>query len=276
MRQSKAITASALAITFSLLLAPAYALEDKSDKKDKEGTEPPWSQAAAYWGLEEMEAARKPMQKGNGHTKIGYVLADRFEMRFGDAENSFVWDGQGWYGGDLNKLWIKTEGEYSFESDKVEDAEVQALWSRAIAPYFDFQAGIRQDFEPNGLTHGVVAIQGLAPYWFEVDASAFLSSDGDLTARFAAEYDFLLTQRLILQPRTEINIAASDIPALEKASGITNVDAGLRLRYEFSREFAPYIGVAWTGSVGDTADIVRANGGNTEQSSIVLGLRMWY
>ncbi|MCF6328774.1 MAG: copper resistance protein B, partial [Henriciella sp.] len=149
-------------------------------------------------------------------------------------------------------------------------------WSKPISAFWVVQAGARYDFAPGGRTHVVAGVQGLAPYWFEVDAAAFVSTNGDVTARVEAEYELLLTQRLILQPRTEINFSAQDIPELGVGSGITSIDAGLRLRYEFVREFAPYIGVSWQGSLGETADIIKANGGETDRTVVVLGIRAWY
>ena len=193
-----------------------------------------------------------------------------------DDEEVLVFDGQGWYGGDINKLWIKAEAEYSFEEDELEDAEIQALWSRAIAPYFDVQAGLRYDLEPKGRTHAVIGLQGLAPYWFEVDAAAFVSTEGDVTARIEAEYELLLTQRLILQPRLEAALSAQDIPELQIGSGLTNLDAGLRLRYEVLREFAPYVGVEWQRAIGDTADFIEASGGEKDQTALLVGVRTWF
>ena len=119
----------------------------------------------------------------------------------------------------------------------------------------------------------VLGLQGLAPYWWEIDAAAFLSTKGDLTARVEAEYDQRITQRLILQPRMEIEFAASDIPELEIGSGLSSVEAGLRLRYEFRKEFAPYVGVEWRRAFGDTADYVEARGGDADDTRFVVGLK---
>ncbi len=239
-------------------------------------TTPPWSQADAYWGADEMAASRAAIQAGSGHQTNWYIQADRFETQFANGEDTGVWDTQGWYGGDLNKLWFKAEGEYSYGSDEIEDAEIQALWSRAVSPYFDLQTGVRYDFEPGGRTHAVIGIQGLAPYWFEVDAAAFLSTDGDVTARIEAEYEVLLTQRLILQPRAELNLSAQGIPEPQVGTGVTDIEAGLRLRYEIAREFAPYIGVAWQSSLGETANIIKARGEDTDRTVFVIGIRAWY
>lgn len=202
---------------------------------------------------------------------------DRFEFHSTDDEDVILWDVDAWYGGRLNKLWIKSEAEYDFDEGAFHEAELQLLWSRAITPYFDVQTGLRHDFEPGGnRTHAVVGLQGLAPYWFEVDMAAFLSNEGELTAAIEAEYELLLTQRLILQPRAELGFAAQDMPDLETGSGLTAIEAGLRLRYEFTRQFAPYAGVEWTRSLGETADLARAAGEDIQSTAFVFGLRLWF
>jgi copper resistance protein B len=223
-----------------------------------------------------MVKAREEVLSEGGAQRTYFILFNQLEAQVADGHEGLSWNGQAWYGGDLHKILFKTEGSASLNGDGVDDAEIQALYSRAIAPYWDVQAGVRYDLEPEGLAHGVVAVQGLAPYWFEVDASAFLSEKGDLTARLEAEYEFRLTQRLILQPRVEANIAAQAIAEREIGSGLTNLDAGLRLRYEIKREFAPYIGVEWQGSFGGTKDLIDAAGGDGDQTVFVAGVRTWF
>jgi copper resistance protein B len=232
--------------------------------------------ADKYYGAEAMEKSRKSVQNSNGNTNVSMILVDRLEWQDTGGNGSLLWDAQGWYGGDLNKLWIKTEGEFSIQDDEVEDAEIQALWSRAVAPFWDLQAGVRYDLAPKGRTHAVVGVQGLAPYWFEVDAAAFLSTDGDLSASVEAEYDLRFSQRIALTPRLAVGFSAQDIPELQTGSGITNIDTGLRLRYEIKREFAPYIGVEWQKSLGNTADFIRSGGGDPDNVVAVIGLRAWY
>ena len=249
--------------------AASHAFADDNDPS-------PWSMADEYWGEEEMKEARDDVQKEHGAISTFMVMGDRLEWQDTGGDGSLVWDAQGWYGGDINKLFIKTEGEYALEDDEVEDAEVQALWSRAVSSFWDLQAGVRYDLEPKGRTHAVLGVQGLAPYWFEVDAAAFLSTDGDLSARVEAEYDLRFTQRLVLQPRLEVLASAQNIPELEIGSGLTGLDAGLRLRYEIKREFAPYIGVEWQKSLGDTADFKRAAGGDADNIVAIAGLRAWF
>ncbi|WP_300394040.1 copper resistance protein B [Henriciella sp.] len=236
----------------------------------------PWSQADAIWGEEAMARSRDAVLHNHGALRTTYLQAERFELQSTDDEEVLLLDGNAWIGGDINKLWIKSELEYLPDEGEFEEAEVQALWSRAISPYFDFQAGIRYDFEPEGRPHLVAGFQGLAPYLFETDTAAFLSEDGDLTARVEAEYELLLSQRLILQPRVEASFSAQDIPELETGSGLTSLDAGLRLRYEVKREFAPYIGVEWQQSFGETADYIEAAGGESGEAVFLVGLRAWY
>lgn len=241
-----------------------------------EVSSPPWSMADAYFDADEMAAARHHALAHHGDTGQFYVMADRLEVQSSDEGDTLVWDGNAWYGGDVDKLWIKSEGHYSLETDELEEAEVQALWSHAISPYFNFQGGVRYDLEPKGRTHAVFGIQGLAPYWFEVDAAAFVSSEGELSARTEAEYELRLTQRMFLQPRVEAELFAQDIPELETGSGLTSLSVGLRLRYEIIREFAPYVGVEWKGSFGGTADYLAAAGEDTDRAVFVAGVRAWF
>ena len=214
--------------------------------------------------------------RGQTNQKSFYILFNQLEAQMSDEGDSLYWNGQAWYGGDINKLWFKSEGRASLNGEGVDDAEIQALYSRAVAPFWNVQAGVRYDIEPDSLAHGVVALNGLAPYWFEVDASAFLSEKGDVTARIEAEYELLLTQRLILQPRIEANLSAQDIPERETGAGLSTLDAGLRLRYEIRREFAPYVGVEWQSAFGETRDMIKAAGGEGDDIVFLVGLRTWY
>ena len=238
--------------------------------------DPPWSQADAYWDADAMAAARAQGRHEMGGMKQTMFKADRLEWRDGDGADALLWDGDAWHGGDIDKIWFKSEGEYSFDEGELEDAEVQALWSHAISAYWDVQAGLRQEFEPDGKTHAVLGVQGLAPYWFEVDAAAFVSTDGDLTARAEVEYDLRLTQRLILQPRAELELSAQEVADREIGTGFTGAAAGVRLRYEIAREVAPYVGVEWTGALGETARMIEAAGVDDERVSVVAGVRMWW
>ena len=206
------------------------------------------------------------------------ALMDRLEYQSNEGSSQLIWDGQGWYGGDINKFWFKTEGTRSLEGGGFGDAEVQGLYSRAIRPFWDLQAGFRQDLKPDNPSRSfaVIGLQGLAPYWFEVDAAAFISDDGNVSARLEVEYDILLTQRLIAQPRFETNVAIQDVASVGVGSGVNDVELGLRLRYEIRREFAPYIGVNWSRKLGDTADFTRANFEDVGAASVVAGIRFWF
>lgn len=257
----------AMLLAGTILPGAARAQEEKSG----------WYAADDYYDPDEMAAARKAARHHHGGMTAFFIQADRLEYQSHDGDPLLLWDAQGWFGGPLNKIWIKTEGEYLADADVLEEAEIQALYSRAITPYFDLQAGVRYDFEPDpSRAYGVIGLQGLAPQWFELDAAAFFSSEGDISARIEAEYEILLTQRLVLQPRAELNFAVQDVEELGIGSGLSTAEAGLRLRYEIRREFAPYIGVAWNWKVGETADFARADGEDTDNVSFVAGLRFWY
>lgn len=204
------------------------------------------------------------------------VLVDRLETRFADELDGYVWDMQGWYGGDFNRLWVKSEGEGE-QGESPENAELQLLYSRRFAPFWDWQLGVRHDLDPKPeRTHLVLGLQGVVPYEFEWDSALFVSDEGDVTARIEAEYDLRITQRLIVQPRLEINAAASAVPELGLGSGLNSTELGVRLRYEVRREFAPYIGVSWEKLYGGTADYSELDGEPTSVTSIVLGIRAWF
>jgi copper resistance protein B len=146
-----------------------------------------------------------------------------------------------------------------------------------VSPYFDLQGGVRHDFNPlPSRTYGAIGFEGLAPYWFEVEGALFLSERADLLARLEGYYDQPVTQRLIAQPRVELNFAAQDVEENEIGSGLSDFEVGLRLRYELRREFAPYLGVSWVRKVGDTADLARREGERRSSTSLVLGVRTWF
>jgi len=237
--------------------------------------EGPAHAADAVYGTAAMAPTRVELARESGGFAGSTIMLDRLEARVGKGSDAYLWDGQGWTGGDIDKLWLKSEGEGTF-GGKIEDAEAQVLWSHAIGPWFDLQAGVRYTIEPVARPHLVLGVQGLAPYMFDVDAAAFLSDKGDLTARIEAEYDQRLTQRLILQPRVEFDLAAQDIPEFGIGSGPSKLEAGLRLRYEFVREFAPYVGVEWERKLGGTADAARLAGDDPSRVFLVVGVRTWF
>lgn len=221
----------------------------------------------------EMEHARHRMMLENGGQTFGFVSLD---LEYRPRGDGYHWDGEAWYGGDIHRLTIKSKGEGVF-GEGVEAAEAQLLYSRAIGPYFNAQAGVRQDFGPGpDRTYAVIGFEGLAPYWFEVEGALFLSDKGDVLARLEAEYDQRITQRLVLQPAAGIGFALQDVPASGTGSGLTEVEMGLRLRYEVVREFAPYVGVQWTRKLGDTARFARAAGEGRGGAAFVVGVRGWF
>jgi copper resistance protein B len=232
--------------------------------------------ADAVYGTGAMEAARAQLRVEHGGMKHYKIMLDRLEWSPRDGGDGFAWEGGAWYGGDIDKAWLKTEGEGRFGGG-VEAAEVQALWSRAVSPWFDLQLGLRHDFRPQPQrTHLVLGVQGLAPYWFEVGAAAFVSDKGDVTARIEAEYDLRLTQRLTLQPSAELEFALQDVPETGVGSGFSSAELGLRLRYEIEPEFAPYVGLEHERAFGDTARFQRAGGEEARDLRLLVGLRAWF
>jgi copper resistance protein B len=238
------------------------------------GSGPPRA-ADAIWGGDAMAASRRDLQATHGDYPLFWYQADRAEVQVRDGADGYLWDVQGYYGGTTSRFWFKSEGEGSF-GEAVKDAEVQALYSRAIAPFFDLQAGMRQDVAGPATTHAVIGIQGVAPYMFEVDGALFLSHRGDLTARIEVELDQRITQSLILQPRAEANLSAQDIPRLGIGAGIDSVEVGVRLRYEIVREFAPYLGIEQSWRLGRGADYARAAGEDPSVTNAVVGIRFWF
>ena len=223
-----------------------------------------------------MAAARAQLAKEHGGGKAWKIMLSTAEIRPSSDDDAYAWEGEFWYGGDINRLVLKSAGEGEFGGD-LHSAEAQVLYSRAIGPYFDFQAGVRHDFEPGpSRTYATVGFEGVAPYWFELEGAAFLSEKGDLSARFEGAYDLRLTQKLILEPRAEVELAAQEVSELGIGTGLTSAELGLRLRYEFRREFGPYVGVSHERKFGDTADQARAAGEDVEDTRFVLGVRAWF
>lgn len=232
------------------------------------------SVADRVFGRDAMSRARSILENEHGGSRVSKVQADLLE--WAPDSDRYGWEVEGWYGGDINRFAFKTEGEGEV-GGPLERAEVQALYSRAIDPWFNLEAGVRYDIRPDPRrTYAVIGIEGLAPYWFEVGAQAFLSNKGEAHLRLEASYDQRITQRLILQPAVEANIAAQDVPELAIGSGLSDVELGLRLRYEFAREFAPYVGVNWERKIGDTAAFSRARGERASVLSLVTGVRFWF
>ncbi|MDT8760509.1 copper resistance protein B [Sphingomonas psychrotolerans] len=236
----------------------------------------PGRAADRYWGAAAMAEAERQVRREHGGGTFSQVMLDLAELRIQSGEEGYRWNGEAWFGGDINRVWIKSEGEGRF-GERIESAEVQALYSRAIDPYWNMQGGIRQDLGRGPRrTWATLGVEGLAPYRFEVEGALFLSEKGDLRARAEARYDQRITQDLVLQPRVELNLAARDMPANRIGAGLSDAELGLRLRYERVREFAPYLGVSWEWRFGRTADFARASGDDTGGFSFVLGVRTWF
>lgn len=211
-----------------------------------------------------------------GHDYFSAVMLDRLEAQNGSSGHSTYWEGQGWIGGDLDKTWFKTQGNAA--QGRVQTADAQLLYSRALAPYWDAQIGARHDFSASSQPSRewlAFALKGLAPYNFDVDASAYAGTQGT-AARIKASYTLLFTQRLALLPEMEANIYSKADPQRALGSGLSSLDLSLRLKYEISREVAPYLGVAWSGKYGATADYARLNGTPASQLSFVAGMRLWW
>lgn len=210
-----------------------------------------------------------------------FVLLDLLEYREGAGAGSSRWDGFGWFGGDYDRIWVKSEGTQSLRSGGGGEAEAQLLYGRLVTPYFDLQAGARFATRwgngPNrSRGYAVLGLQGLSPYRFEIEPALFVSNRGQISGRLNASYDQLLTQRLVLQPRIDTSFAIQKDVAFGVGSGLTDVELGLRARYELRREFAPYIGIAHRRSLGRTRRILQAEGERTRQTSIVAGVRAWF
>ena len=203
------------------------------------------------------------------------LLVDRLEAVRTSDQTHAAYDLQFRYGRDYDKLVLKAEGEAS--GGRTEEARTELLWSHAVAAYWDAQLGVRYD---SGVGPGrgwlAFGVQGLAPYWFEVDATAYVGDDSRSALRLSAEYELLLTQKIILQPRLEANFHGKQDAERELGSGLSDFTAGIRLRYEIRREFAPYIGVEWAGKYGGTANYAKAAGADTRETWVVAGLRFWY
>jgi copper resistance protein B len=202
-----------------------------------------------------------------------YVLFDQLEWRAADGEAA--WDTRGWIGRDRDRFWFRTEG--GGDDDGVDRAEAHLLYGRAIARWWEVVAGIRQDIRPGpGRTWAAIGLQGLAPYWFDVEATAYIGESGRTHVRLESEYELLLTNRVILQPRAELNVYGKSDPEYGIGAGLSSMDVGFRLRYEWRREVAPYVGVIWTRKFFDTVDLAEAAGAGEDDVRLAVGLRLWF
>jgi copper resistance protein B len=203
-----------------------------------------------------------------------FVLFDQLEWQGGENGGISI-DNKNWIGGDVNRLWIRAEGETS--AGRPENAQIHALFGRSVARWWDVVVGLRQDFKP-GSPQGwlAVGVQGLAPQWFELELTGYLGQSGRTHARVEVEYELLFTNRLILQPLVELELYGKDDPERGIGAGLSAVDAGLRLRYELRREIAPYIGLTWHRATFGTADYARADGEEVGRVRVAFGVRTWF
>lgn len=206
--------------------------------------------------------------------KFAMFKLDDFEHSYGNDMNATAWNAEASYGGDFDKLWLRSEGE---RESRRTDARIEAFWDHAFASFWDWQLGVRHDFGSGPQRNvpdrswAAFGVQGLAPYWFEIEATAYVGDGGRTAARFRAEYELLLTQRLILQPEIELNWYGHRDRARAISTGLSDAEFGLRLRYEIRREIAPYVGVAWKHRSDGGESGMRANG-----AQLVTGLRLWF
>jgi copper resistance protein B len=205
---------------------------------------------------------------------FGMALFDQFEWRDADAGHVFAWDGRAWYGNDYDKGLVKTEGE---RVDGDYEGSAELLWDHVISRWWSLQAGAAHDFgDGPSRTWAAFGVQGLAPYWFEVEALMYVGEEGRTAARFSTEYEMFLTQRLVLQPKFELDLYGKDDVANGIGSGLSDAELGLRLRYEIRRELAPYIGVLWSRKFGGTAALAREHSIDAEEVQFVAGVRAWF
>lgn len=217
----------------------------------------------------------KPHAMEHASTFHSLVMINRLEAWDADHGTGQAWEGSAWFGSDLNRLWLRSEGER--EGSRTESSELEVLYGRSVSPWWDLVVGVKQDFRPaDSRTWAAFGVQGLAPYKFEVSATAYLGESGQVMATVEAEYELLLTNRLILQPLVEASFSSRDVPEYGEGTGLNKVEAGLRLRYEITRRFAPYVGVVHERLFGDTADYRRGEGGDVTDTRFVAGVRLWF
>lgn len=205
----------------------------------------------------------------------GYTLINRLEGWDADPGKGLAWEGQGWIGTDLDRVWWRSEGERV--DGHTEAADLEVLYGRSVSTWWDVVAGVRHDFEPgDSQSFAAIGVQGLAPQKFEVAATAYIGERGQSAARLEVEYELLLTNRLILQPLVEVDFHGKNDPARGIGSGLSTAEAGLRLRYEFTRRFAPYVGVVHERAFGNTADLRRGEGESVGDTRFVVGIRSWF
>ncbi|HYJ39466.1 MAG TPA: copper resistance protein B [Steroidobacteraceae bacterium] len=249
------------------LVAQAFGEEPGQSEREHVPPDPPQTRVHAM-PYHEMAA----MMGMDDRKRFGKVMIDRVEWRDGD---SFSWDATAWYGGDFHKLWVETEGEHTDGTTR--DARIEVLWDRIATAWWSTRLGMRWDVG-DGPTQSWVAfgVAGLAPGFVELEAMAYVGDGGRTALRLSTEYDLLLTQRLVLQPALELNAYGEDDPGRLIGAGLSDLELGLRLRYEFRREVAPYVGVNWLKRFGDSANFAEAAGEESDEFAVVAGIRLWF
>lgn len=243
----------------------------QSGSTEATGHVPPAAPQFDMTQMSDAEMAR--MMQMDDNAKFAMFKLDEFERGQRNDAYSTQWNAEGWYGGDFDKLWLRSEGDVEHGTTA---ARVEAFWDHAFASYWDWQIGAREDFGSGpGRGWAAFGVQGLAPYWFEVEATAYVGDQGRTAARFRAEYELLFTQRLILQPELEVNLYSKSDPARAMESGLSDAEFGLRLRYEIRREIAPYLGVVWKYRRAEGGDFFPQPDRTTMECQFVVGLRLW-
>ena len=260
---------------FSACWGEATVWAQPASQHDEQGTSQPKTPIPPVTDADRV-AAFPDIDVSAAHETVNYfMLFDQLEWQGDEGNHGVNWDSKGWMGGDRNRLWFRTEGQA--EMGHFGHAEAHLLYGRSFARWWDVVVGLRQNFRPGPAQSWLaLGVQGLAPYWFEVEAGAYLSDGGQTAARIEVEYELLLTNRLVVQPLVELNVYGKTNSERGIGAGVSALDAGLRIRYEFRREFAPYLGVIWTNAFGETADFASAAGETGDGRRLVAGLRLWF
>jgi copper resistance protein B len=270
------------AVVAILLAAPmvARAQETHEHAQPSKPTEPatsPGSQYAPPVTDADRAAAFPDLQGHAVHDNMlnYFVLFDQLEWQSADGGSALNWDNKGWIGRDRDRLWFRSEIET--DDGRIDDAEVHVVYGRAFSRWWEVVGGVRQNFRPGpAQTWAAIGVQGLAPYWFEIEATAYVGASGQTAARLEAEYDLLVTNRLVLQPLVELNLYGKTDPERGIGAGLSTAEFGLRARYEFRREVAPYIGIVWSRQFGRTADFAEQAGEDVGRVRFATGLRLWF
>jgi copper resistance protein B len=283
MKRPRASTVMLLAAASLAAALPASAQDPAGGAHDHEqhagaGGESPALPPFVPALTDEDRAAAFPDVEGHAvHDRAvhSFVLVDQLEWQAGSEEQGLNVDSRGWIGRDRDRFWFRAEGDR--EGGRTGTAQVHLLYGRQISRWWDLIVGLREDVRPGpAQAWAAVGVQGLAPYWFEVEATAYVGASGRTHARLEVEYELLLTNRLILQPLLDVEVFGKADPRRGIGSGLSTTEAGFRLRYEVRRELAPYLGVTWDRQWGKTADFAARAGEDVGGTRFVTGLRLWF